>query len=417
MRYFLPAGMAALSLLCEGNASAQGDAINLDALLGELAAVSPTLAGARARIAAARAERLAAGRPQDPMANVELNNWGITETSPLKMVRYGLEQPIPTVGTLRLSKRVADAMLQQAERSADGSVLDIMLQGARAFVMLRMTQGELAINERQQRLVELLSESALARLRSGADTHHDVLQSQSEYLSLQNQHAILEARVVEARSMVNALRNRPPDAPFTAGDAWPANDIALAPEALERAALQRRPELAEMQAMRRERQTMSQLMRREARPMFRVGAWYNDMLMMGDSAGVMVSASLPFFSVPRQRARADAASRGAEAVEHERVAMAAMVRAQVHAAVARYRAALRRERLLRDVLITKAEETLTQAQTSYRSGMMPYASVVQDRRMLEEQQMELVVAEADRALAMADLLRAAGVSSMEEVSQ
>jgi outer membrane protein TolC len=308
-------------------------------------------------------------------------------------------------------------MMQQAEHGADATTLDLMREGARAFVMLRMAQGELSINERQQRLVALVGESALARMRSGADTHHDVLQSQAELLSLQNQHTALEARQVEGRAMINALRNQPPDAPIVAGEAWAASAPILASHELEQAALARRPELGQMRAMQREQQAMGELMRREARPMFRVGAWYNDMLMMGDSAGFMVAASLPVFGVPRQRARAEGARRMSDAVQSEAVAMAAMIRAQVRSAHARYDAALRRERLLREVLIQKAQDALSQAETAYRSGMMAYASVVQDRRMLAEMQMELVTAEADRTLAMAELLRAVGAPTTNEVLQ
>lgn len=404
-------------LLCllAAPAVAQDDARSLEALLTELRASSPTLAAVRTRVAGARATARAAGRPEDPMLDVEVDNLGLREEDDRMMARYGLEQAIPTIGSLRLQKRVATAMVQQAERGAEGTELDLMREGARAFVMLRMAQGELAINERQQRLVELVGESALARMRSGADTHHDVLQSQTELLSLQNQHTALEARVVAARAMINALRNQPPDAPFVAGEAWPEEAPSTAPEKLEQAALERRPELGQMRAMQREQRAMGDLMQREARPMFRVGAWYNDMFMMGDSAGLMVSASLPVFGVPRQRARAEGARRTAEAIESDVVGMAAMIRAEVRSAHARYDAALRRERLLRDVIIRKAQEALSQAETSYRSGMMPYASVVQDRRMLAEMQMELVAAEAERALAMAELLRAVGARSMKEV--
>lgn len=389
----------------------------MESLLAELRESTPTLAAARSRVAAARAQQRAAGRPEDPMLDLEVDNLGLTEEDDRMMFRYGVQQPIPTIGTLRLQKRVASAMSQQARHGAEGVELDLMRDAARAFVMLRMTQGELTINERQQRLIELVSESALARMRTGADTHHDVLQSQAELLAMQNQHTTLEARLVEARAMVNALRNQPPDDPFIAGEPWPAAAPSQGSEGLQQAAVERRPELAQMRAMQREQTAMGDLMRREARPMFSVGAWYNDMLMMGDSVGLMLSASLPVFGVSRQRARAESARRTAEALESDTTAMTAMVRAQVRSAHARYDAALRRERLLREVLIQKAQDTLTQAETAYRSGMMPYASVVQDRRMLADMQMELVTAEADRALAMAELLRAVGAHATKEVLQ
>ena len=396
-------------------ASADEGATDLMTLLAEVEAASPSVAAAKQRISAARAERVAAGRPQDPMVDIMFDNWGPVEDDERMMLRYQVQQRIPTIGMLRLERDVADAMVTQSEHGARTVALDIVLATTRAFVMLRMTDGELAINERQQRLVELVSEAALARMRAGADTHHDVLQSQAELLSLKNQHTILQARRVEAVAMINALRNQPPAKPIRAGQGWPATALSQSPDALEAAAVSRRPELGQMQAMKAEQAAMSKLMAREARPMFSVGAWYNQMTMMGDSLGFMVSASLPVVGVPRQRARADAATHQGQAVQGDLTAMAAMVRAQVRSAAARYTAALEREILLRDATIPKTEQALTQAETAYRSGMMPYASVVQDRRMLAEMQMELVAAEADRMLAYAELLRALGVSSLDEV--
>lgn len=395
---------------------AQSERVDLDRLLHELPAASPRVAAARTRIAASQAARRAAGRPEDPMLDIEADNLGLKSEDDRMMVRYALQQRLPTVGMLPLERKVASAMLEQTEQEAESVRLDVALAATRAFVMLRMTEGELSINERQQRAVELISESALARMRAGADAHHDVLQSQAELLSLQNQRLGLEARRIEARAMINALLNRAPDAPFEAGEPWPHGDAPLASATLETAAIARRPELKQMEAMQREQRAMSELMRREARPMFRVGVWYNDMLMMSDSVGVMLSASLPVFGVPRQRARAEASARAADAVVQDAAAMLAMIRAETKSAVARYEAAAQRERLLRDVLVKKAEEALAQAQSSYRSGMMAYASVVQDRRMVAELQMELIQAEADRTLAMAELLRAVGASSPKELA-
>jgi cobalt-zinc-cadmium efflux system outer membrane protein len=408
---------ACVLLWLEGTPStrAQDAATDLPVLLEEVRAASPTIAAAKQRISAARFERTAAGRPQDPMLDIEFDNWSPVREDDRMMMRYALRQPIPTIGMLGLQRDVADAMVAQSEQSALETSLDVVLATTRAFVMLRMTEGEIVILERQQRLVELVSEAALARMRSGSDTHHDILQSQAELLSLKNQLTILEARRIEAVAMINALRNKPPDTAIRAGNGWPASPLTQDPQALERAALAQRPELARMRAMKSEQVSMAKLMSREARPMFEVGAWYNQMLMMPDSAGLMVSTSLPLSGVKRQRALSEAANKQGAATESDLIAMAAMVRAQVRAAEARYTAALQREALLKDVIIPKVEQTLLQAQTSYRSGMMPYASVVQDRRMLAEMQMELVSAEAERMVAHAELLRAMGAAAPAEV--
>lgn len=148
--------------------------------------------------------------------------------------------------------------------------------------------------------------------------------------------------------------------------------------------------------------------------MLRVGVWYNQMLRMPDSAGVMVGGNLPLFGVPRQSARAAQADARASAVEAERAGMRAMIRSQVRAARERYLATTQRLHLVRDVAIPRAEEVLVAAHSAYRAATTAFASVVQDRRTLSELRMELVRLEFEAALAWAELLRQVGAGSLPE---
>ena len=64
--------------------------------------------------------------------------------------------------------------------------------------------------------------------------------------------------------------------------------------------------------------------------------------------------------------------------------------------------------LLQEVATPRAEQALRQAQSSYRTGMMPFASVIQDQRMLTELRMELIAAKAERFEAFITLMRTLG---------
>jgi outer membrane protein TolC len=85
--------------------------------------------------------------------------------------------------------------------------------------------------------------------------------------------------------------------------------------------------------------------------------------------------------------------------------MALMIVAEVRSAYARFGAQSERVSLLRDVALERAQQALLQAQSSYRTGMMPFASVIQDQRMLAELRMSLVGAEAERCAAYIALMR------------
>jgi outer membrane protein TolC len=88
--------------------------------------------------------------------------------------------------------------------------------------------------------------------------------------------------------------------------------------------------------------------------------------------------------------------------------MELMIRAQVQTAYASYGAATERVSLLADSALPRAEQALLQGQSSYRTGMMPFASVVQDERMLSELRMELIGARAERYDTYLALMRAVG---------
>jgi outer membrane protein TolC len=88
--------------------------------------------------------------------------------------------------------------------------------------------------------------------------------------------------------------------------------------------------------------------------------------------------------------------------------MALMIQAEVRSGLAAYRAAGERVSLLRDIALPRAEQALAQAQSSYRTAMMPFASVIQDQSMLTELRMDLIAAQAERFEVFITLMRALG---------
>jgi outer membrane protein, heavy metal efflux system len=392
-------------------ASAQ-NVVSLRQMIADVRARSPSVAAARARITAARHAWDAAGKPSDPMLSVELDRvgsfGGMAEDGDGPMLMYMIEQAIPTPGTLGMEERIAARARDRVEADLTTLQRDLEVAAARAYVMLWRAQGEIDVLALQQRLLEDLNAAALARMAAGADTHHDVLQSQVEALALQNRLTRMAAERTGAVAMLNALRNRPSSEEITASEPVPAAGAEESIAELEHEALRTRPELRSMTAMAEEERAMAALMRREGWPMFSIGAFYNHELEMPDSLGFVVRGTLPLFGASRQSSRAAESEARASAVETDRAAMALMIGAELRSASATYRAAAERVSLLRDVAVPRAEQALLQAQSSYRTGMMPFASVIQDQRMLAEMRMELIAAQAARLEAFIALTRSLG---------
>lgn len=400
--------VALLTLPLQVSRAAAQSAVSLRQMLAEVRAQSPSLAAARARVTAARRAWDATGKPADPMLSVELGRLGFMEGGEDPMLIYTLEQPIPIPGTLGMQERVAARVRDRADADLTTVQRDLEAAAARAYVMLWRAQGELFVLESQRTLLEDLVAAALARMASGADTHHDVIQSQVEALALQNQQTRLAAEQTGAVAMLNALRNRPSSETIVAAEPFPGADLSEPVATLEQEALHRRPELRSMSAMGAEERAMAALMRREGWPMISVGAFYTQDLEMPDTIGVMLRGTLPVFGASRQASKAAESEARASAVDSDRAAMGLMIRAELRAAYAVYRAADERVSLLQDVALPRAEQALAQAQSSYRTAMMPFASVIQDQRMLTELRMDLIAAQAERLEAYITLVRTLG---------
>lgn len=389
------------------HAAAQSEA-SLRQMLADVRAQSPSLAAARARVTAARRAWDASGRPADPMLSVEIGRLGFREGAEDPMLIYTLEQPIPIPGTLGMQERAAARARDRADADLTTVQRDLEAAAARAYVMLWRAQSEFSVLESQRTLLEDLAAAALARMASGADTHHDVIQSQVEALALQNQQTRLAAEQTGAVAMLNALRNRHSSEPVVAVEPIPGADFSGPVSTLEEEALRRRPELRSMSAMGAEERAMAALMRREGWPMISVGAFYTQDLEMPDTIGVMLRGTLPVFGASRQASKAAEAEARASAVDSDRAAMGLMIRADLRSAHAVYHAADERVSLLQDVALPRAEQALAQAQSSYRTAMMPFASVIQDQRMLTELRMDLIAAQAERLEAYITLVRTLG---------
>ncbi len=406
------AGLCACALgLCAALAtpSHAQTTISLSTIISDVHAQNPALAASRARIGAAHRQVDAAGRPEDPLVRVEVDRVGWARDASRPWIRYAVEQALPTPGLLGLEERVAERGVERSQAELATLRLSLDETAARAYLMLWRTQAELEVLASQNQVLEDLIAAALARMNSGADTHHDIIQSQVEELALQSQKTTVLADQKTALAMLAALRNRPQDEALVATEplTLPASNETLS--ALETEAVHARSELQGMSAMAAEQQAMAALARRQTWPRFSVGAWYMQGLGMPDAVGLMVAATVPVFTRPRQSALAAEADARAEAAHQERFSLELLVRAEVRSAHARFTAAGERVKLLQEAAVPRAEQALLQSQSSYRAGMaMPFASVLQDRRALTELRMQLVAAEAERYEAYLALWRALG---------
>lgn len=397
-------------------AAAAREASGADAFVAEVLQRNPTLRARTLARDAARQQARAAGLFPDAQAAVMFDQFPSAEEAEPPMVRYQLSQMVPWPGKLGLMEAAAERRTDAAQADSQTQTLDVIRDAKRAYWMLLLNKGLRDVNSASRGLLDTIASAALARYGAGSGAHHEVVRAQVEQSAIEVEAIDLEGDRVATVAMLNALRNRPAQAPLSDPSEPERRAAATLPALarLERMALERRPELARMRAMRREEETMAALARRERYPDLMTSVWYNQMLMgMPDSAGVMIGASLPIFNVTRQNRLAQASDLRAGSVGSELTAMQNMIRFEIADALRQLVTAEQTLTLVEDVAVPRANQSFVASLAGYATGGVDIVGVLEAWRALQAMERARVESVAARLMALADLERAIGGSSSE----
>jgi outer membrane protein TolC len=255
----------------------------------------------------------------------------------------------------------------------------VLLDAARAFLMLRERRESARILESQRSLAREFVEATNARYSSGTTSQPDVLRAEVELARLDGVIRAIGAEVAAAESMLNASLGRAVDAPLpplaplaveVAPASWPeTRTISLR----NRSELQAgRAEIARAEA---EIGTMEAMY--APMGLVRTGPAYT----MTDGWGVMLTLGV---SIPIWGGKYEAGIREAQAMASmARADVAAMTRMiEGESASARHQLIAARERVLslRDDVLPRARNSIAPAVSAYAAGSTPLVSVLDARR-------------------------------------
>lgn len=330
-------------------------------------------------------------------------------SSMFDMHSVGVEQPVPWPGKLLAEGRAALADAR-AER-ADWHEQQLALRaGATASVAaLWLARRELTLVEENLVLTERFIAIAETKYTAGAVTQSDVLRAQVEREGLLAERAAFRREVAVAEAALNALLDRPVDAPL-----GPVVDLPAAPPPaplalLLQRAFEGRPALAGA----RERVTAASE-RRDRADLEWVpdavlgGAYVRDTGTDENQVGLMGGLVLPIWPGRVQGVRDEAAARlrGAEAAAR---AVFNQVAEQVRAAAARLEAAVERRRILEQGAVARARQTVEVSEAAYVAGQLDLLELIDAQRQLLMQELALARAVAEQVTARAALDQAVGV--------
>ncbi len=365
----------------------------------------------RAEIVAARAEaRALAQRPAivgslpDPMVMLSADHIPVSGMGVDGSLQ--LQQDFPLSGVLGARRRAAASAAEARRLRAGETVLDVTAEALRAFHMLSGLRRMAAVLDGQVALAEDLTRIATARYAAGAAPQSDVLRADTERRRQATRRAALRGETVAAEAMLNATLGRSGDLPVPELADLP--DEPPAPvEALVAEALRARPELASVEATRRQYGSEVEAMRAMYAPMAFVRAGPSTTMSDGPGVMVMVGVSVPIWRSRLAAGVEEARAMGAMA-DAELRGMRTMIEGEVRAAHGSLDAARVRATSLRDEVEPQAVQTLRATIAAYAAGQAPLVAVIEAAVSLRMTQEERVMVEVELGIARARLGRAVG---------
>ena len=371
------------------------------------------LAESQARASAAEARTAAAARLPD--LELKYEEWGVPLARPYALnesqtLMLGVRQTFPAWGSLDARERAAAEEAGSARDSSRARRQDVAAQVRRTFATYYEADQELRLHLEHVELTSRILELARLNQRTGHGSLQDVLRLELELNRLHTDVARIDREGRSSRALLNALMDRPPDAPL-----GPPEDLTVAAAAdvapLERELDARRPEIgAAARAVRRSEAMLDEAQRSARYPSIMVGLDYWYMPTFPDfhqAYGVMVAINLPWLS-GRHGDEQRAAEQTVRAEEHALQSVKNAVRYELRDAAARVASAKRSFAIIDQQLLERARRSLEATQAEYAAGRGDALGLLDALRSYLQVRIERVRALAELAASQADLERAAG---------
>jgi cobalt-zinc-cadmium efflux system outer membrane protein len=374
---------------------------------------NPDLAEERSRVASARARADQAGRLPDLQFKYE--QWGVPLKRPIALreanaLMFGLSQTFPGPGTLGARSRITGEEIASAAASQEARRRDLRAQVRRAFADYYRTVRELRLHREHVDLTTRLVELARGSYRAGQRAQQDVLRIGLELARLHRDLAHIEQERISAQALLNALMNRPVEAPLGPPADLDAEALPALPAGEMRGPEAKRPELASAEAALRRSEGELDLARKEGRwPSLTIGADYMYMPLMEHphAYGLMAMLNIPWLSLAKRDA-IRAAEESVNAERHSLESVRNVLNFEIRDARARYDAARSTFRIVDKDLLPQAQRNFDAGYASYAAGRGDAIGLVDALRSYLDVRLDRVRALAHVASAAADLARATG---------
>ncbi|HUR60254.1 MAG TPA: TolC family protein [Opitutaceae bacterium] len=383
------------------------ETLSLAQVLRDVSAQHPQVRAAQALAQAERERIPQASAWENTTVGVEIMRADTLRPYHYSEIEWSVSQKLPLTAQRRRRVDLAKADATVAESNVSARVTPLLIQATDAFYHLVHARELLELTKRSDEILIRAVSAAQARLADGGASVSSVLLAETERVRLQEQLISHEREIAQASTLLNTLRNLPPEAPIPPLDVSAGHSMTPIDsfEALRERALAHRPELraAEAKVTAADRATdmaRSWLPDPEVTLRARTVKGNREPISEYDTG---IAFSVPWFNRGKYRAGVRESERRREAAELDVAAMRSQTVAEMRDAWIKFQAATQSVALYEQRLAPLAERSLEAASTGLDSGKTGILELVAAQKNLRDVHNALAVARADRARAVAVL--------------
>jgi cobalt-zinc-cadmium efflux system outer membrane protein len=304
--------------------------------------------------------------------------------------RLSLLQVFPWFGKIEARTDAAAAAAQAAERRYEARKLQLFFEVKDAFYEYAYLAKAIRIAGENLELMRRFEEVARTKHITAAASHPDVVRAQIEVVRLQNDLVAVEELRTPTMARLNAVLNRPAEAPLPWPREEPGGPAKVDRQALIAALKARNPKLQAMSFDIERRQREVDVAKRNFYPDLGLGFDWIDTgpaRMPGvrdsgeDAAMVTLSLNLPIWRSSYRAAELQARATARRA-QHERKDMENDLVARTERAVYEVENDGRQVVLYGDVLVPKAQELIGTSEAAYLAGTVDFLRLIDAEQTL-----------------------------------
>lgn len=325
---------------------------------------------------------------------------------------FGISQKFPWFGKLELRADAASEAARAERQRFESLKLKLFYQVKAAYWEYYYLERMIAVTDENVKLLIHIEAVTRTRYKVAAASHPDVIRAQVALGKLHDRLRSVQDLRGPIVARINALLNRPTEAPLALPDKPKQEEISISDEKLLELLERDNTELKAMDFETARRKVTIDLAKKDYFPDVTVGVDYID--TSNSTAGrhpsddgkdpliAGVSINLPIWWDKLSAGVREARRRYRVAVLSRRQ-RANSLGAELKMVAYRFRDAERRMALYRDTLLPKARESLKATEASFRAGRGSFIDLIDTQRIFLEFELSYERAVADRAQRLAEL--------------